>query len=376
MVYQPMRITAVRYHVQMVPFRFAFRHAGARRTMNETLFIAVETDRGHTGYGECIPRSYLTGETIESCLKTLQEVLVPQLVELRFTAESRPDEPLRSLYESSDSARALAAYGALDIAVFDAWARHFSIPMTRMFGAGAMPDPKLWDLTAPIGLGMPIWATSTFFRRQGFRRFKIKIQSPSDVTRIARMREVLGPGVPILVDANGSLETATAAADLTAFGPFGVVLCEEPIAARSFRELVELEQTSGMPLMADESLCTLADADAITTAGGIRWWNLRLAKNGGFTGVMTLAQKARQGGVQVQLGALVGETSLLNAASATILPILRPTFAESSFPRWLLRHDPFTHGPRTGAALRPNDGVIGLGVLPTRSQLSWRTMTI
>lgn len=376
MVHQPMRITAVRYHVQLVPFRFAFRHAGARRTMNETLFVAVETNRGHIGYGECIPRAYLTGETIESCLKTLEQVLVPQTLELRFTAESRPDEVLRTLYESADSARALAAYGALDIAVFDAWARHFSIPMTRMFGTGAVPDIKPWDLTAPIGLGMPIWATTTFFRRQGFRRFKIKIQGPSDVTRIARIRKVLGPGVPILIDANGSLETTTAAADLAAFGPFGVVLCEEPIEARSFRELAGLEQTSGMPLMADESLCTLADADAITNAGGIRWWNLRLAKNGGFTGVLTLAQKARERGVQVQLGALVGETSLLNAASAALLPFLRPTFAESSFPRWLLRQDPFTHGPRTGATLSPDDGVMGLGVVPTRSHLSWRAMQI
>jgi L-alanine-DL-glutamate epimerase-like enolase superfamily enzyme len=223
---------------------------------------------------------------------------------------------------------------------------------------------------------MPILATTIFLRRRGFRRFKIKIQSPSDVTHIARVRKVLGPGVPILIDANGSLETTTAANDLIAFGPFGIVLCEEPIEPRSFRELVGLEHSSGMPLMADESLCTRADADAITTAGGIRWWNLRLAKNGGFTGVLTLAQKARERGVQIQLGALVGETSLLTAASAAILPVLRPTFVESSFPGWLLRQDPFSNGPRTGATLRPEEGLMGLGVVPTRSRFSWRAMKI
>jgi muconate cycloisomerase len=344
--------------------------------MNETICVAVQTDKGIFGYGECIPREYLTGETIESCLRTLEHDLAPRLADLRFPRDSRPDEILGSLCDLADKKRVLAAYGAVDIAIYDAWARHFRIPMTRMLSTGDKGGPIASPLTAPIGLGMTITGMTHIYRRLGFRRFKIKIQSPEDLTRVAKVRKLVGPKIPILLDANGAFGAGDAAEDLSIFAPFDITVCEEPLAAKRFRDMVQLERDSGIPLMADESLCTRADADALTTAGGIRWWNLRLAKNGGFTGVLSLAQKARTHGVEIQLGALVGETSLLSAAGATILPALNPTFAESSFPQWLLKRDPFTHAIRPGALLKPQDGVIGLGVLPRTDPSTWPSIKL
>jgi L-alanine-DL-glutamate epimerase-like enolase superfamily enzyme len=116
--------------------------------------------------------------------------------------------------------------------------------------------------------------------------------------------------------------------------------------------------------MADESLCSVQDAEALLPVGaGIRW-NLRLAKVGGFTGLLELAALARTHGIPCQLGALVGETSILTAAARACLGITDFRWVESAFPRLLLRTDPVVGG---ALATRPvaaplSNTTPGLGV--------------
>ena len=49
-----------------IPFRVSYRHALADRREASSLIIEVTTEDGIVGYGEVVPRSYLTGETLES----------------------------------------------------------------------------------------------------------------------------------------------------------------------------------------------------------------------------------------------------------------------------------------------------------------------
>lgn len=389
---EPMRIVSLHLAMLTLPFRWQFRHAAASRRSNETLFVAVRTNNGSFGYGECIPRPYLTGETIPGCIRYIRDFLEPRLRELHVHRDMRPDEMLRPLYLASDAQGALAAYGALDMAVFDAWARHFQIPGQSMLGETRWGNPGAYPLTAPIGLGMPAFLTPRLFRAMGFSRFKLKIEGTlagargatpegrislsRDLTRLAQVRRAVGQDALIVLDANGSLHGADAGSgdnvltQIAQFRAHGIAALEEPLQARDFDTLVRLERTTGVPLMLDESLCTQRDAAAVRAAGGVALWNLRLAKNGGFTGVLALAAEAKAQGVGIQIGALVGESSLLSAATATILPRLDPLFVESSFPSWLLQGDPFTGGPVTGPELRPRRGVLGLGVEPCRATLT------
>ena len=46
-----------------LPFRHAFRHAAATRASSESLFLKCVTDTGAVGFGESLPRKYVTGET-------------------------------------------------------------------------------------------------------------------------------------------------------------------------------------------------------------------------------------------------------------------------------------------------------------------------
>ena len=54
-----------------IPFRFTFRHALAARSEGHGILVRVTATDGRIGFGECVPRSYVTGETIESVRETL-----------------------------------------------------------------------------------------------------------------------------------------------------------------------------------------------------------------------------------------------------------------------------------------------------------------
>jgi muconate cycloisomerase len=78
--------------------------------------------------------------------------------------------------------------------------------------------------------------------------------------------------------------------------------------------LARVRQETGVPIMLDESLCSMVDAERSVAARSCDFFNLRLSKCGGFIPTLRLAQFARRHGVGCQLGCQVGETALLSAA--------------------------------------------------------------
>jgi L-alanine-DL-glutamate epimerase-like enolase superfamily enzyme len=159
------------------------------------------------------------------------------------------------------------------------------------------------------------------------------------------------------------------------FRRLGVSSVEQPIAAGNAEALAYVQSEGGIPVVADESLCTLKDAEALLSAGAAHVWNIRLAKVGGFSGALQLARLAQEHGIEMQLGVLVGETSLLGAAARACIGLARYRHVEFGFPRILLRADPFRKGPDgylgTG---HPLDSSPGLGVWPASTVLDRLTL--
>ena len=127
--------------------------------------------------------------------------------------------------------------------------------------------------------------------------------------------------------------------------------------------------------MADESLSSRADARTLIDADAANIWNLRLAKVGGFTGLMELIDMAKAAGVRIHHGVLVGESPLLAAAARACAGLTDFTHVEYGFPGILLRQRPFRHGPNgifgIGSPLKSSEG---LGVKPNDAVLNKTTV--
>ena len=60
-----------------IPMR-RFTHAAAERKVSEAVVVAVHFDDGSVGWGETLPRKYVTGETIQSVIADLKDVIWPR----------------------------------------------------------------------------------------------------------------------------------------------------------------------------------------------------------------------------------------------------------------------------------------------------------
>ncbi len=354
-----------------IPFRFAFEHSLARRREAHNLVLELSTGTGHTGYGEVLAREYLTGETIQSAWQDIREHWWPRVRELRINETDNVREALQALrpvYLEADAQRRTASYAGLDVAVVDAYARACNIAGNRMFGQ----EPRAENLSAPIGatsLGKTVWL-ARIFKWLGFRQFKLKVGAQDDADRARAVRRVIGPGADLRIDANAAWSVDQAVAMVDRIKPASISSVEQPVAAgeNDAASLLAVQQRTGIPVMADESLCTMAEAGNLLGRAPderVLLWNVRLAKVGGFSGAVAMIQLAAENGVSAHLGVLVGETSVLAAAQRALWGIGEFIHVEHGFNGLLLRGDPFAGGPRgIRGKGRPLGMAPGLGVRP------------
>ncbi|MBP5231840.1 MAG: hypothetical protein J6333_00365, partial [Planctomycetes bacterium] len=85
-----MRVVAMECFVVRIPFRFSFRHALAERRQADSVLLRVELAGGAVGWGEAVPRAYLTGESVESVVDDLRARWAPALRELDFPPRESP----------------------------------------------------------------------------------------------------------------------------------------------------------------------------------------------------------------------------------------------------------------------------------------------
>ena len=120
----------------------------------------------------------------------------------------------------------------------------------------------------------------------------------------------------------------------------------------------------------DESLVTLEDAQRLIEFGVADAFNIRVSKCGGLIPSLRLAALARRHNVCIQLGCMVGETSILSAAGLRFLEVCPGvTWAEGCFGSFLLSADVAAKALRFGYAGRPpklKEPGLGVTVDPIR----------
>ena len=67
------------FHVAL-PLKKTIRHASHERASSDSLVARITLDDGSVGFGEGVPRSYVTGETIETALGMLVEIDVAKAI--------------------------------------------------------------------------------------------------------------------------------------------------------------------------------------------------------------------------------------------------------------------------------------------------------
>ena len=159
----------------------------------------------------------------------------------------------------------------------------------------------------------------------GCRTAKVKVaqqgqRDADDIARVEAVRDALGPGGRIRVDANGGWDVGHARRMLAALAPFGLEYAEQPCA--TLAELAELRRQVDVPIAADESVRRAEDPLRVRAAGAADIVVLKAAPLGGVRAALQVAEAC---GLPVVVSSAV-ETSVglaAGAALAAALPELR-----------------------------------------------------
>jgi L-alanine-DL-glutamate epimerase-like enolase superfamily enzyme len=365
------------YHLR-IPLRRPVRHALAERQVSDNLVVACRLADGTTGWGEGVPRDYVTGETIDGTFDQLAASDLAQQLGARCEtfADAIALAQQLELSPAADDPRGMhgnAARCAVELSILDAAGRHFHEPLARV--------TELLDAAAPIHqrrdrvrYSTAITAEGCFqeivsawkMRLYGFAQCKLKVAMPgqNDPARLRRIRRILGRNVDLRVDANAGWPSADAAERIAALEPYAITAVEQPVAHDEVQALPELGRRVNVPIMLDESLCSRTDAEQAVAEDWCDLFNLRISKCGGFIRTLELAAFAAQHGLGYQLGCQVGETGILSAAGRHFAcSVARIRYLEGSYDHhlvreWLTREDlTFGYGGRAPALERPGLGV-------------------
>lgn len=373
-----MRIASLKLFRVAVPLKKVVRHASFERSASENLVVRVELAGGPVGYGEGVPRPYVTGETVESTFGVLaahdwarrigQPANFRQVVE-RLEALRLPETEADPRGMAGNAARC-----ALELAILDAFGRRFgesagrAIDLATAEGLRRFPAPRLvrysGAITSESTLGE--WQTALKIRLYGFHQVKVKVgtRGQDDARRLRALRWILGRRMDLRLDANEAWSASELVDRVEPLRRFGPTALEQPVPHAEVDSLAEVRGRLDIPIMLDESLCGLPDAEAAVTRRTADLFNVRLSKCGGILASLRIIALAQRSGLGVQLGCHPGETALLSAAGRHLASrVAGLRYVEGSYDRHILaanltRQDlTFGYGGWAPILARPGLGV-------------------
>jgi L-Ala-D/L-Glu epimerase len=374
------KVTEVQVFAVNLPLRVRFRHAAAQRRSSETVLLRLRLDDGTDGWGESLPRVYVTGETVDTAVAVLRDCIGPALLGQHFASL---DDVVAFLTECDGSAPAAwvhpsvpqaAAWCAVDLALLDAFARTEARPAVAAVTTERSPitsaAPKVRFSGVVSGdRGRRALTTLVKIRAFGLRQVKLKVDVDDAVGAATTALRVLGPRVDLRVDANMAWPADDAAGLVDALMQVGVRWFEQPVAAGDLDSMARLVEWPGAAIIADESLTSRSSLQELISRDACTGVNVRISKCGGLIAAHARCREALDNGLDLQVGCHVGESSLLSSAQLTLLDALAAEepgvrYAEGCFGRHLLTVDPAWPSLQFGYGGRrpPRPGGAGFGV--------------
>jgi L-rhamnonate dehydratase len=216
------------------------------------LLVRVETDDGAVGHG--VAGTVLGWSVLEFINRELGPFLVgrdPLLGEQWWSAAER------RFNQRALTGVVSCGLSGVDIALWDLRGHLLGRPVWQLLGGYAARVPAYVTFGLPEYDADQLVEAARLFRGQGHDKLKMVVgrtgRLAEDVERVRRVREAVGPAVELMVDANESLDLATASACCRLLEPFGVTWFEEPVAGNDVLQLAELRRRTRISISAGQN---------------------------------------------------------------------------------------------------------------------------
>ena len=261
-----------------IPLKKPFALSLDKGDRKDHLVVVLETDEGITGYGEVGVRAALIGGPVESLCPVVERYLAPHLL-------GRDPFDLEGNVQLMDKAVRgfLFAKAAMDIALHDVCAKSLGIPMNRLFGGAVRQQISV---TGVVGIESEKDTVSEAVQKvqEGYSCLKLKVgkEPRSDVERVRAVRKAVGDAVRIRIDANQGYSVREALDVSRRLENSDIQCFEQPLHSENIEGHAFMARHSAIPIMLDESVCTLRDALRAVSFQAVDIINIKISRVGGI----------------------------------------------------------------------------------------------
>jgi muconate cycloisomerase len=307
-----MKITRVDAFAIHAPRAQRFVGARAALTYSDFALVSVETDAGITGYGEVSSALYYYRLGPSHALD-INSYLGPALV---------GEDPLRipALVERMDAilSGGRQAKSGVEMALWDIAGKAAGLPVYRLLGGKAREAvPLNWTVGQREPEEMAEEAAH-YLEKYRVRSVRLKIgrAGDADFRACQAVRQRIGPGVTMRLDANEYYRSAKEAiAAIRRLEAFDLQLVEQPLAAHDLLGHAEVRAVVGVPIGLDESIQSPRDAIAAIQACAGDVFNVYVSESGGLLRAQQIIAIAEAAGIPCLIGTM-GELQIASAAAA------------------------------------------------------------
>lgn len=291
-------------------------HKIASFTLNSGYFVIVElhTDDGLIGYGEA-PLSMgpvFPEETWQGALSLICDYFAPHLV-------GRDPFDAEAIMLALDRAatRNFTTKCAIEFALYDLMGKAIDRPVYDLLGGAYQPEiPLSWSLA----IGDPEEDAREAAERvaDGQRIFKVKfgfLEPATDIVRFQAIRAAVGDDVDLRIDVNQGWTPEIAIPTIRRIEQLGLhpTFIEQPVPAWDIKSLARITRAVDTPIMVDEGLFTLRDAQAVIELEAADIFAIKIMKHGGYRRAKQIAALAESANIPCYVGSNL-ETGLASLA--------------------------------------------------------------
>ncbi len=270
-----LRIRQIEAIPVVVPLLHPIKWArGEIRNIDNVIVVVTLTD-GTQGIADAPPRPTIYGETQQSIATIIQDHFAPKL-------KGVDAFDLTGVWAVLDQyAGNPAAKSAIDMAIFDAQAKHLGISCAQLLGG----TPKALPVNRRLMLGSNkemLAEAECMIKQYGFKAWKVKcgIDKKRDIALLRALRKLVGDDHEITIDCNQGYSSQDLLETAPYFEEVNVALIEEPIPARDGAGKRFCAERTRIPISGDDSCMTPDDVLHELKLGGIRSVVIKCARTG------------------------------------------------------------------------------------------------
>jgi L-alanine-DL-glutamate epimerase-like enolase superfamily enzyme len=286
------------------PFRIAI---GTKYNI-ENVLITVVLENGIEGYGEAAPLEPINGENQATALATLKSCV--EFIKGQNVTDYRAiSATLRGVFHAQVTARC-----AIEMALLDAYAKVLDIPLYEFFGG--VGNKAETDYTIDIVPPDIAKKNAAKLSKAGYTVLKTKVgkKLTDDIDRLLAIRDG-APNCGITIDANQGYSPCEAVHFIEEMGKNGIrpILFEQPVSRFDLQGMRFVKDHTSIPIAADESVFTSADAINVVRTGCADYINIKLMKSG-IIEAMDIAAIARSANIKLMVGCMLESKLALGCA--------------------------------------------------------------